>query len=65
VGKGLNVAHAVVDGNKLLPLRHHVVVEIQDDKLLGRTLPIESSQPASGGSSGTSLAERLLATAWN
>jgi NDP-sugar pyrophosphorylase family protein len=63
VGKGLNVAHAIVDGNRLVPLRGHVVVEIQDGKLLGRTLPVERPHPAGGAPS--SLAERLLATAWN
>jgi NDP-sugar pyrophosphorylase family protein len=65
VGKGLNVAHAVVDGNKLLPLRHDIVVEIQDNRLLGRTLPIESPRSAAGSNSSASLAERFLATAWN
>ncbi|HXC42957.1 MAG TPA: hypothetical protein VNY51_05465 [Candidatus Dormibacteraeota bacterium] len=65
VGKGLNVAHAVVDGNTLHPLRHNIVVEIPDAKLLGRTLPVGPSRSAAGGSSSLSLAERLLATAWN
>ncbi len=65
VGKGLNVAHAIVDGTRLLPLRHRLVVEIQDSKLLGRTTSPESTRSVAGGASSTSLAERLLATAWN
>ncbi len=65
VGKGLNVAHAVVDGNKVFPLRQQIVVEVQDPKLLGRTATVELPRPVAGGVSGASLAERLLATAWN
>ncbi|MFZ0284950.1 MAG: hypothetical protein WAL32_06940 [Terriglobales bacterium] len=65
VGKGLNVAHAIVDGNKLLPLRHNSIVEIRDSKLLGRTPGTEPSRSNTGGNSAVSLAERLLATAWN
>jgi NDP-sugar pyrophosphorylase family protein len=65
VGKGLNVAHAIVDGNTLHPLRHNIVVEIPDAKLLGRTVPVVPSRSAAGGSGSLSLAERLLATAWN
>jgi NDP-sugar pyrophosphorylase family protein len=64
VGKGLNVAHAIVDGNTLRPLGHNIVVEIPDGKLLGRTVPTVPSGSAAGGSS-VSLAEHLLATAWN
>jgi NDP-sugar pyrophosphorylase family protein len=65
VGKGLNVAHAVVDGNKVFPLRQPIVVEVQDSKLLGRTASTEVPRPVAGGVGGASLAERLLATAWN
>jgi NDP-sugar pyrophosphorylase family protein len=65
VGKGLNVAHSVVDGNRLFPLRNHVAVEIQDGKLLRRTVPIEPPVSVAGSATSTSLAERLLATAWN
>ena len=65
VGKGLNVAHAVVNGNRLVPLRHHTVIEIADSKLLGRTAAAIPPRSMTGGASSTSLAERLLATAWN
>jgi hypothetical protein len=65
VGKGLNVSHALVDGSRVHPLRQNIVVEITDSRLLGRTLPVEPSRSAAAGSSSASLAERLLATAWN
>src|SRR5262249_49917645 len=64
VGRGLNVFQSIVDGNHLHPLRQNVVVEIRDQRLLGRTVPSEPVRVASGGA-GASLAERLLATAWN
>ncbi|MGH9497941.1 MAG: hypothetical protein ACRD3L_02255 [Terriglobales bacterium] len=65
VGKGLNVSHAVVDGNRLHPLRQNIEVEIRDGKLLRRTMPVELGRSSAGGADGVSLAERLLATAWN
>jgi hypothetical protein len=64
VGKGLNVAHAVVDENKLFPLRQPIVVEIHDSRLLGRTLPLEAANSGGRGADSSSLAQRLLATAW-
>jgi NDP-sugar pyrophosphorylase family protein len=64
VGKGLNVAHTVVDGNKLFPLRQPIVVEIHDSRFLGRTLPLEAANSAGRGADSPSLAQRLLATAW-
>ena len=63
VGRGLNVAHAVVDGGHLVPLKHHVTLDIHDARLLGRTVNKGTRQ--AGGTVDTSLAERLLATAWN
>jgi len=65
VGRGLNVSHAVIDGNRLLPLGRNLVVEIQDSKLLHRTLPLDTPRTMAGGAASPSLAERLLATAWN
>jgi len=65
VGKGLHVARAIVDGRRLLPLERHVVIEIQDSRLLSRTLPVECPRPGAEGATAASLAERILATAWN
>jgi len=65
LGKGLNVTNAIVDGNKLFHLGQQLLVEVQDPKLLGRTATAEPPRPVAGGASGHSLAERLLATAWN
>jgi NDP-sugar pyrophosphorylase family protein len=65
VGKGLNVTHAVVDGNKLFPVGQQLMVEIHDPKLLGRTTAAESPSSVADGIASSSLAERLLATAWN
>jgi carbonic anhydrase/acetyltransferase-like protein (isoleucine patch superfamily) len=39
VGIGLDLCHAVANGNRLLNLRHDVVVEVSDPKLLRSTLP--------------------------
>jgi NDP-sugar pyrophosphorylase family protein len=64
VGKGLSLTHSVADGNKLFLLRGHLAVEIQDSKLLHRTLPIQPLGSMAGGGSSTSLAERLLAATW-
>jgi hypothetical protein len=65
VGKGLNVSHALVDGNRLYPLRQNIVVEVPDSKLLSRIEPPELLRSPLAGGSSASLAERLLATAWN
>lgn len=65
VGKGLNLTGAIVDGNKLFHLGQQLVVEVQDPKLLGRTAACGIPDPVAGSSAGASLAERLLATAWN
>jgi len=65
VGKGLSVSHAVVNGNKLVPLRRNVLVEVEDRHLLGRVLPVKTQRFGSEPSAELSLAERLLATAWS
>lgn len=38
VGRGLDVAHAVVDGNRLVNLSRNVAVTIEDANILGRTV---------------------------
>lgn len=65
VGKGLHVSHAVVDGNRLHPLRQNIVVEVQDTKLLSRIEAAEPLRSPVAGGGNASLAERLLAAAWN
>jgi len=59
LGRGLHVSESVVDGGRLLALRHGTVVEIDDGYLLGRTAA-EVSHSVTTPSRNTSLAERLL-----
>lgn len=59
LGRGLHVSESLVDGGRLLALRHGTVVEIDDGYLLGRTAA-ELSHPVATPSRNTSLAERLL-----
>ena len=60
LGRGLHVSEAVVDGGRLLALRHGTVVEIDDGHLLGRTATEELSHSETNPSRNSSLAERLL-----
>lgn len=60
LGRGLHVSESVVDGGRLLALRHGTVVEIDDGYLLGRTAAEEVSQSVTAPNRNSSLAERLL-----
>ena len=64
LGRGLNVTHSIVSGNKLIHLRHNVMVEINDG-YLGRTVASQASGSQKRKVPEVNLMERILATAWS